>query len=105
MFFCYIEPAVKHIGESHVALEAAGAGIMQRSALSEIGGNLITCGDTLELLSGVIRDMAPHVKEAEISSQRMAFGAECMKVAGNNLVGTKPEKPKGKAWLKGGTSF
>jgi hypothetical protein len=45
--------------------------------------------------------MAPDIKEAEISSQRMAFGAERMKEAGNNLVGTKKEKPKGKAWLKG----
>lgn len=96
-----IEPAVKLIGDSHVALEAAGAGIMRRSALAEVGGNLVLCGDTLILLSGVIREMAPDVKEAEISSQRMAFGAERMKEAGNNLLGTKQEKPKGKAWLKG----
>jgi hypothetical protein len=96
-----IEPAVNFIGHCHVKLEAAGAGIMQRSPLAEIGGNLIACGDNLELLSGVMREIAPDVKEAEISSQRMAFGAERMKEAGNNLVGIQKEKPKEKAWLKG----
>jgi hypothetical protein len=96
-----IEPAANCIGDCHVKLEAAGAGIMQRIPLAEIGGNLIACGDSLELLSGVIREIAPDIKEAEISSQRMAFGAERMKEAGNNLVGIKKEKPKGNAWLKG----
>jgi len=68
---------------------------MQRLPLAEIGGKLAECGDNFELLSQQLESIAPEC------SGRMAFGAEKMKEAGNNLAGVKKEKPKGKAWLKG----
>lgn len=82
-------------GDAHVALEAAGAGIMQRLSLAEIGGKLVECGENFESLSHRLLSIAPE------ASGRMVFGAEKMKEAGNNLAGTKKEKLKGKTWLKG----
>jgi hypothetical protein len=78
-----------------VSLEAAGAGIMQKLPLSEIGGKLVECGDNFEKLSQLLEPIAPEC------SGRMIFGSEKMKQAGNNLAGVQKEKPKGKAWLKG----
>ena len=90
-----IETAVIPTSDAHVALEAAGAGIMQRLPLAEIGTKLVECGENFELLSQRLESIAPAC------SGRMVVGAEKMKEAGNNLVGVKKEKPKGKAWLKG----
>mmetsp|Transcript_5120 Transcript_5120/g.9402 ORF Transcript_5120/g.9402 Transcript_5120/m.9402 type:complete len:235 (+) Transcript_5120:90-794(+) len=89
-----IESAVTPARNAHFALEAAGAGIMQRLPLSEIGGKLVECGDNFELLSQRLEPIAPEC------SGRMVFGSEKMKEAGNNLAGVQKEKPKGKAWLK-----
>lgn len=90
-----VESAVTPMGNAHVALEAAGAGIMQRLSLSEIGGKLVECGGHFELISQRLEPIAPEC------SGRMTFGANKMKEAGNNLAGIPKEKPKGKAWLKG----
>ncbi len=84
-------------------LEAAGAGIMMKSSLLEIGGYLTTCGGQLQLLSESISTLSPDQSNGQISSQRMAYAAEKMTEAGNELMlvgGVKP-KSKGKGWLKG----
>lgn len=90
-----VESTVTPMENAHVALEAAGAGIMQRQLLAEIGGKLVECGENLDLLSQRLEPIALEC------SGRMVFGAEKMKEAGNNLAGVQKEKPKGKAWLKG----
>ena len=81
--------------------EAAGAAIMQRKPVAEVGVNLVQCSESLSLLAQSVEALAPTCKEAQESSQRMTFAADRMKLAGTELQGTT-EKPKGKkAWLKG----
>ena len=82
-------------------MEEAGAGIMQRRPVSEIGVCLSQCGESMKLLAGNIGNLAPERPAAQESGQRMAFAADRMLLAGTELQGTT-EKPKGKkAWLKG----
>lgn len=90
-----LESAVTPTGDAHVALEAAGAGIMQRLPLPQIGEKLVECGENFELLSQRLQPIA------EACSGRMVFAAEKTIEAGKNLAGVEKEKPKGKAWLKG----
>ena len=74
---------------------------MQRKPITEIGGDLVSCGEAMKLLSVSIQAYAPDSREAQESSQRMPFAADRMVLAGTELQGTT-EKPKGKkAWLKG----
>lgn len=80
-------------------LEAAGAGIMQKKDISDIGSSLIACGESLKQFSSSIQFLAPDCREAQESSQRMVYASERMIMAGNELQG-KVERPKGKAWLK-----
>ena len=82
-------------------LEAAGAGIMLRNSLNEIGSNMVMCGERLEVLSGQMKDIAPEIEQANTCGQRMSFASEKLIEAGNQLKGTPKPKPKGKGWLKG----
>lgn len=97
-----IEVARTPLSASGTSLEAAGAGIMQRSPLTDIGESMYNCGETLESLAAAIGDLSSF-SEASESSQRMKYASEKMKEAGDNLRGTTPEKkkPKGKSWIKG----
>ena len=90
-----------HVAAVSSTLEAAGAAIMQRKPLAEIGSNLAQCGESMKFIAVSIEALAPTYEEAKIASQRMAFAADRMLLAGTELQGT-PEKPKkGKSWLKG----
>uniref|UniRef100_A0A7S4HR12 Uncharacterized protein n=1 Tax=Odontella aurita TaxID=265563 RepID=A0A7S4HR12_9STRA len=96
-----IENASKPLSVSGVSLEAAGAGIMQRAPVAQIGENMYNCGETLGSLAVAIGELSSS-SEALESCQRMKFASEKMMEAGDNLRGIKPEKkPKGKAWIKG----
>lgn len=91
-------------------LEAAGAAVLTRQPLFVIGGKLIDASIQLEQVSTLLRDLSQSTStgtepypDGILSAQRMAYGADRMRVAGLELTGgdtTKP-KSKGKAWLKG----
>lgn len=95
------EPMVQTMTVAGVTLEAAGAGIMMRSPLSQIGGSMASCGTQLQELSQQILQLSSDSSNCKISSQRMAYAAEKMMEAGNELMGSPKTKPKGKGWLKG----
>lgn len=81
------------------ALEAAGAGILQRISIAEIGQHLTDAATQLATIATLI----PQLHEsAELSGQRLGFCADQMTKAGQELQGVVPENPKGKSWLKGG---
>jgi len=101
IYLLLTEPMIQTIATAGTTLERAGAGIMMRSPLSEIGGNMAACGKQLQQLSTQILELSPDASNGQVSSQRMAYAAEKMIEAGNELMGTPKEKPKGKGWLKG----
>lgn len=82
-------------------LEKAGASILKRLPITELAGNLVSCGKELETLSLQIAEIAPEQSDGTVSSQRMAYAAQKMIEAGNELQGTPKSKTKGKGWLKG----
>ncbi|KAL7529712.1 hypothetical protein ACHAXR_003112 [Thalassiosira sp. AJA248-18] len=87
-----------------VSLEEAGASILQREAVVVVGNHLITCGEAIGLLSTKVAVLDPSggkSEEGKLSAQRMQYASEQMILAGNELIGVKKEKPKGKSWLKG----
>ena len=89
------------MSKAGVSLEASGAAILQKREVGETGEGLYDCGSALEELAMAMRKVAPDVKEATESCDRMVFAAQKMREAGNNLRGVEKPKPKGKAWLKG----
>jgi hypothetical protein len=97
----YAGPMVQTMETAGVTLEATGAGIMMRSPLAQIGGSMAACGSQLEQLSAYILEISPEESNGQISSQRMAYAAEKMIEAGNELMGAPKTKPKGKGWMKG----
>jgi len=102
--FAFAGAAISHIDGCATSLEAAGAGILQRRPETEIGVELVNCGNFMIEFAASIQRFAPDCKESQESSQRMAFAADRMILAGTELQGTT-EKPKGKkAWLKGNAS-
>jgi hypothetical protein len=93
--------SASHLAICATTMEAAGAAIMQRKPVAEVGVNLVQCGESMKQLAQSVEALAPTCKEAQESSQRMTFAADRMVLAGTELQGTT-EKPKGKkAWLKG----
>ena len=90
-----------HVNTCATNMEQAGAAIMQRKPIAEVGFSLVKCGQGMKQLAASIEALAPSRKEAQESSQRMSFAADRMVLAGEELQGT-PQKPqKGKSWLKG----
>lgn len=86
------------------ALEAAGAGILQRIAVSDVGRQLEHAGSQLAILAALMPQLLPDDGNAAsaLSGQRLAYAAENMMRAGQELQGVQPPAPKGKSWLKGG---
>jgi hypothetical protein len=89
------------------SLEAAGAGILIRAPLKDIGSKLVESGGYLDAIAIAIDQIAQStttaagpIKEGILSSQRMMFAAEKIKEAGVTLQGNEKTQPKGKAWLK-----
>lgn len=97
-----LEQMIPIMSTSGQALEDAGAGIMKKESVSDIGKKLVICGDALEQLAMQIgRLNTSALQEGQDSKGRMLYAAEMMKLAGNNLMGVLPEPKKGKGWLKG----
>lgn len=88
------------LGTAGSDLEEAGACIMTRRAVSDVGIKLGDCGRRLEMLSREITELAPGQSESKESSQRMAYAAQQMIEAGNELQGLQRKSSKGKSWLK-----
>ena len=84
-----------------ISLEQAGASIIQRESPAEVAKHFITCGEALEILSMKIKLLDPDSEEGKLSSSRMFYASEQIKLAGKELMGEKKEKTKGKAWIKG----
>lgn len=92
---------VDTLGKAGNDLEAAGACIMIRDPVSEVGVKLGSCGRELEEISKQLLDLAPeHQVESIECSQRMAYAAQQMVEAANELKGEKKPTPTGKGWLK-----
>lgn len=95
-------------------LEAAGAGILKRQPLHGVGIRLVETSVQLEKLSRIVEELSQSSSSTSmepygdgmLSAQRMAYGAERMKVAGMELMkggdGTNSPKSSSKAWLKNG---
>jgi len=94
---------MKACGES---LERAGAAIVRRLTAADVGENLERSAENMLTLATLIEEISNLCNDDEnalLSSQRLTFGSMKMKEAGNNLTGkNQNQKPKGKAWLKGG---
>ncbi|CAB9516714.1 expressed unknown protein [Seminavis robusta] len=93
--------AIVHLDGCATNLEAAGAAILQRKPLAEVGANLVKTGEGMKALSVNLEAFSPAKKEAIESGQRMAFAADRMITAGTELQGTTEKPKKGKSWLKG----
>ncbi|KAL9178637.1 hypothetical protein ACHAXT_001975 [Thalassiosira profunda] len=96
-----IDGMIVPLRQAAVSLEKAGAAIMQRESVGAVGRHLITCGESLELLSARVGMLDPSNGDAALSSQRMMYASEQMILAGKELTGEKKETPKRKSWLKG----
>ncbi len=92
-----------HVDACSVALEAAGAGILQKKSIATVGMSIASAGADLQQLSTLITALDVDKQEAKEAGQRCTFAAEKMIEAGNALQGIAP-KPSGKSWLKGGTA-
>ena len=85
-----------------LALEEAGASIMQKSSVAIVGKHFIRAGEALEVLSTKVTKLDPDSEVGILSGQRMLYASEQMILAGKELSGgEKKGKPKGKAWIKG----
>jgi hypothetical protein len=110
-FICYTVNMVGPLAAVSEDLEAAGAAVLTRQPWSVMGGKLIDASVQLEQVSILIRELSQSSStgsepypDGMLSAQRMAYGADRMKVAGVELTGGEgPTKPKstGKGWLKG----
>lgn len=98
---CIVNNMMPYMVTSGVSLEKAGAGIMKREKLVDIGQHLVDAAGDLELLALGIQKIDGELEETKVSGQRMMYASVKMKEAGNNLMGIKPEVKQGKSWLKG----
>lgn len=98
---CIVNDIMPHMLTGGVSLEKAGAGIMKREKLVDIGQHLVDAAGDLELLGLGIQKIDGELEETKVSGQRMLYASVKMKEAGNNLMGIMPEPKKGKSWLKG----
>jgi len=96
-----IEALIPYLEASSKHLEEAGAGIMRREPIDEIGICLYECGVNLATSATKFETLAPEREEAKLCSQKMMVASDQMREAGNILRNIRKEKPKGKSWLKG----
>ena len=83
-------------------MEQAGAAIMQRKPLTEVGAYLVNCGQEMKQLATCIEALAPTTQEAQESGQRMSFAADQMIVAGTELTEPLQKKDPTKRFFKQG---
>eukprot|EP00536_Pseudo-nitzschia_multiseries_P010057 jgi/Psemu1/202307/e_gw1.295.44.1 len=87
-------------------LEQAGAGILMRQTLKEVGASMedasVGMGSLAAGIGSLAEDKAQNA-DGILSSQRMTFASERLRQAGIELKGeAKTKKPEGRAFLKGG---
>jgi hypothetical protein len=82
-------------------LEEAGASILRKEGVNEVGQKLISCGGELEALAIAVGELDPSSAEGQLSSQRMVCASQQMILAGKELRGEKKETARGKSWIKG----
>jgi len=85
------------------ALESAGAGILQRIPVSDVGTSLTDAAVQIKVIARLLPQLAPNESDAALAGQRLDYCAQQMTRAGQELQGVVPDKPKGKSWLKGGS--
>ena len=113
-FMDLFQSSAAYLKKSSIALEAAGAGIMQRLPVTQIGERIHESGEELVQLSYSISSISGLLEDStenedvqscntlKLCSEKILNAGEKMKIAGNNLSGVQVDKPKGKSWLKGG---
>jgi hypothetical protein len=94
---------ILHVDTCAKKMEEAGASIMQRRSLTDVGLCIVHCGQGMKELASSIVALSPSSKQAQESGQRMSFAADRMVFAGTELQGSSTTKnpTKGKAWMKG----
>ena len=94
-----MQPCFKQSG---LALEATGAGILQRTAVATIGQSLEEAATPLATIATLIPSLGKE--PAPLSGQRLAFCADKIAEAGRELQGVSvsTNRNKGKGWIKGG---
>jgi len=103
-----IQSSIPVMAKSQRALEAAGAGIMMKIPLKDIGQNLLDVGEGFEELSNILDKLASNNdnnvdKSLELGAKRINFAATKMLEAGSQLRGETKKNTSGKkGWLKGG---
>jgi hypothetical protein len=108
LFSFFTEAMVEPMKICAESLEAAGATLLQRQAISQAGEYISRAGQALAKMSVLIPNLNDDSlgfpnQDGVLAGQRMAFAAEKMIQAGATLQqGIPKEKPKGKSWLKGG---
>lgn len=105
-----------------ITLEAAGANLLLHQSLVTVGTALMDTAVQLDVISQVLHELATMNSEKNdtdadesnnkttgdpdglLSAQRMAYAADRLQLAGTELCGDeeKPNKPVGRAFLKGG---
>ncbi|VEU40881.1 unnamed protein product [Pseudo-nitzschia multistriata] len=98
------------VGPSRVCaarLEQAGAGLLMRQGLPEVGAAMVDAAGGMGGLSAGIGSLAEARSgdaDGTLSAQRMAYAAERLGRAGTELKGEvdPAKKPEGRAFLKGG---
>ena len=98
---CIENDMIPYMQKSGEILELAGAGIMKREKLDDIGKYFVAAGAEMGQLALGIQKIDGELEETKVSGQRMLYASQKMREAGNNLMGVKPEQKKGKSWLKG----
>lgn len=101
---------VAHVSACSVALESAGAALMQRQSLPTVGKHLVTAGLELAELSPLMGALSSSssslsgITDGPDAAQRCMYASEQMVRAGSNLlpVDQSKAKPVGKSWLKSG---
>jgi hypothetical protein len=94
-----VEQMIEPLEITGKSLEAAGAGILQRIPITNIGRHLADAATALS----VVATLLPQLDSSgTLAGQRLTFCSDKMKEAGQELQGIKPTPAKGKSWIKGG---
>jgi hypothetical protein len=95
------ESSLQSVMDCGDALERAGAAILQRQTIGQVGSELVQASLAMAQVATMFAQIDNNQADVQLASQRLTFAADKMKEAGESLQGIKPVV-KGKAWLKGG---
>ena len=85
-------------------LEDAGATILRKDPTTVTGENLFQAGQDLQKVSCLVPQLRTGDPDADLSGQRLAFAAQKLSEAGDQLRGTTETETNknNKSWLKQG---